>query len=123
MVQDLMYLKRGGRISPATATIGTMLNVKPILKIDPKGKLETIAKKRGSKSALKALVGYFQQNYSELSDDCIYIIDADEQELGDELKDEIKKICPHNKIRRSTLTPIIGAHTGPGMVAVCHIGK
>lgn len=55
--------------------------------------------------------------------DVIYVIDADIKELGDSLADTIRQLYPDIIVRRSTLSPIIGAHTGPGMVAVCFMGK
>lgn len=124
MVQDLMYLKRGGRVSATTAVVGTMLNVKPILEINEEGKLITIAKKRGNKAAISGLLDYFKEHFNDsLKNDVIYVIDADIKELGDSLADTIRQLYPDIIVRRSTLSPIIGAHTGPGMVAVCFMGE
>lgn len=122
MVQDLMYLKRGGRVSGATAVVGTVLGIRPILKIDENGKLVNFAKRRGNKLALEELAKLFNENY-ELNDSPIYIVDGDAKELGDFLASEIKKIAPKAVVKRNMLSPIIGAHTGPGLVAVCFIGK
>ena len=122
MVQDLMYLRRGGRVSGATAVVGTVLGIKPILKIDENGKLVNFAKRRGNKLALEELAKLFNENY-ELNDSPIYIVDGDAKELGDFLASEIKKIAPNAVVKRNMLSPIIGAHTGPGLVAVCFIGK
>jgi len=123
LVQDLMYLKRGGRVSATTAVVGTALNIVPILKINEIGKLDTFAKKRGQKLASNALVEYFKETYDETSDDVIYIVDADTLETGDYLKEEVLKLFPNATVRRTGLSPIIGAHTGPGMAAICHMGK
>ena len=122
MVQDLMYLKRGGRVSGATAVVGTVLGIKPILKIDENGKLVNFAKRRGNKLALEELAKLFNENY-ELNDSPIYIVDGDAKELGDFLASEIKKLIPEAFVKRNMLSPIIGAHTGPGLVAVCFISK
>ena len=122
MVQDLMYLKRGGRVSGATAVVGTVLGIRPILKNDENGKLVNFAKRRGNKLALEELAKLFNENY-ELNDSPIYIVDGDAKELGDFLASEIKKIAPNAVVKRNMLSPIIGAHTGPGLVAVCFIGK
>ena len=122
MVQDLMYLRRGGRVSGATAVVGTVLGIKPILKIDENGKLVNFTKRRGNKLALEELAKLFNENY-ELNDSPIYIVDGDAKELGDFLASEIKKIAPNAVVKRNMLSPIIGAHTGPGLVAVCFIGK
>ena len=122
MVQDLMYLRRGGRVSGATAVVGTVLGIKPILKIDENGKLVNFAKRRGNKLALEELANLFKDNY-DLNDSPIYVVDGDAKELGDFLASEIKKLIPEAVVKRNMLSPIIGAHTGPGLVAVCFIGK
>ena len=122
MVQDLMYLRRGGRVSGATAVVGTVLGIRPILKIDENGKLVNFTKRRGNKLALEELAKLFNENY-ELNDSPIYIVDSDAKELGDFLASEIKKLIPEAVVKRNMLSPIIGAHTGPGLVAVCFIGK
>ena len=122
MVQDLMYLRRGGRVSGATAVVGTVLGIRPILKMDENGKLVNFAKRRGNKLALEELAKLFNENY-ELNDSPIYIVDGDAKDLGDFLASEIKKIAPNAVVKRNMLSPIIGAHTGPGLVAVCFIGK
>ena len=122
MVQDLMYLRRGGRVSGATAVVGTVLGIRPILKIDENGKLVNFTKRRGNKLALEELAKLFNENY-ELNDSPIYIVDGDAKELGDFLASEIKKLIPEAVVKRNMLSPIIGAHTGPGLVAVCFIGK
>ncbi|MDE5546542.1 MAG: DegV family protein [Anaeroplasmataceae bacterium] len=123
LVQDLMYLKRGGRVSSATAVVGSMLNIKPILKIDETGHLATIAKKHGNKAAVHALFEYFKASFNEELTKTVYICDADARELALGLAAEVKKEFPNVEIKHTTLCPIIGAHTGPGMVAICHIGK
>ncbi len=123
LVQDLNYLKRGGRVSSTTAFVGSMLNIKPILKIDENGKLTTIAKKRGNKMAVQALFELFKEHYDEQITDTIYLCDADCKELSTLLAEELHKTFPNLEIKQTTLCPIIGAHTGPGMLAICHLGK
>lgn len=123
MVEDLMYLKRGGRVSATTAVVGSALNIKPILKIDENGKLITIAKKRGSKSAMGELIELFKKTYdSSCKDDVISIVHADAYEGALEIKQKIQELYPEATIRIGYLSPIIGAHTGPGMIAICHLG-
>ena len=124
MVQNLTYLHRGGRVSAATATVANVLDIKPILKIDEKGELVTINKKRGNKQTLNTLLQIFDnERVTEDNDDPLYVLDSDAAELSDYLYEEVKKRCPTKRIYRSCLTPVIGAHTGPGLAAVCHIGK
>lgn len=124
MVQNLTYLHRGGRVSAATATVANVLDIKPILKIDEKGELVTINKKRGNKQTLNTLLQIFDaERVEEDNDDPLYVLDSDASDLSDYLYEEVKKRCPNKRIYRSCLTPVIGAHTGPGLAAVCHIGK
>lgn len=124
LVQDLMYLKRGGRIGAGTAVFGTMLNIRPILRIDKNGKLITTDKKHGNASAVAELCRKFTTHYSDAyKDEVVYVMDADDKELGDKLAQLVKTEKPYLTVRRSMLSPVIGAHTGPGMVAVCFMGK
>ncbi|MDE7264354.1 MAG: DegV family protein [Anaeroplasmataceae bacterium] len=123
LVQDLNYLKRGGRISATTAVLGSMLNIKPILKIDEHGRLATIGKKRGNKMAIQALLGYFKEHFDSTAPSTVYLCNADCKELGDQLAELLKKDYPQIEVKQATLSPIIGAHTGPGMLILSHIGK
>lgn len=123
MVQDLMYLKRGGRVGAATAIVGSALNIKPLLIIDENGKLVTVDKKRGNKSAMLSLFTYFKENYDPARCNTIYICDADTPELAEMLTAKVKEEAPDVIIRRTMLSPIIGAHTGPGMLSMILIGK
>ena len=123
MVQDLMYLKRGGRVSAATAIVGSALNIKPILKIDENGKLTTIDKKRGNKAAMSALFAYFKENYNPELGNTIYICDGDTPDLAESLATKVQEAGPGIIVRRMMLSPIIGAHTGPGMLSMILLGK
>ena len=122
-VQDLMYLKRGGRVSAASAVIGTALNVRPLIKIDETGALVVTEKKRGNKAAAKTILQLFESTYDEAGEDPVYIIDGDCPEMAEFFEAELKGTHPDALIRRSGLSPIIGAHTGPGMFALCYMGK
>ena len=122
-VQDLMYLKRGGRVGAATAAVGTLLNMRPVLVIDADGKLITIAKERGNKAAIKYLLRRFQETYDPTAEDPIYIIDADDVAQADALEKGVRELYPDITVRRTSLSPIIGAHTGPGMSAIVNISK
>lgn len=122
MVDDLMYLKRGGRIPATTAVLGTALNIKPILKIDDEGKLITLDKKRGYKLAMKELANKYTATRDE-SKNRIYIVHGDCPDRADELEQMLKEINPHADITKMMLCPIIGAHTGPGMLAAIFFGN
>lgn len=123
MVQDLMYLKRGGRVGAATAIVGSALNIRPMLIIDKKGKLVTVDKKRGNKSAMMSLFAFFKENYNPELGNIIYICDADTPELAESLAEKVREEAPGVSIRRTMLSPIIGAHTGPGMLSMILLGK
>ena len=123
MVQDLMYLRRGGRISGAEAVLGTALSIRPVMKIDTTGKLVVIEKKRGNRQAIRALLEEFEKHYDPDTEDVIYIVDGDADETAAALHDGILENHPDAEIRRMGLSPIIGAHTGPGMAAILYIGK
>lgn len=121
-VEDLKYLKRGGRVSAATAFIGTALKIKPIIKVNEVGKLDTIAKKHGSKQAALYIIDLFEQTRDE-NEKCVYIAHADNIEMANFIKDKLLSKYPDLEIYTIMLSPIIGAHTGPDMCAICHFGK
>lgn len=123
MVEDLNYLKRNGRIPPATALIGTALNIKPILRIENDGHLANFTKKRGSKAALNQLVEFYNSSSAKEDGERIYIVDADNEEGANYLEQEVRKLNPNSVISRAVLSPVIGCHTGPGLCAIAHFGK
>lgn len=121
LVPDLMYLKRGGRVSAATAIVGTALNICPLLEINPEGKLDNFAKKRGMKMAANALVDLYVEHRGPDDSATIYIVDADNTEIADYLDAKLRAIFPNAPIKHSGLNPIIGAHTGPNLAAIIHL--
>lgn len=117
MVDDLMYLKRGGRISGAKAMIGTMLKLKPIIEFTKAGKLEIVRKEMGTKKAYKSIIDEIKRDFTFTSKyfKCV-IVHTDNLAGAEELQKEIKTafgIEPEIRI----MGPIIGAHVGPGAVA------
>jgi DegV family protein with EDD domain len=122
MVEDLMYLKRGGRISAATAVVGTVMNIKPILVIDQEGKLITVAKKRGEKLALRELMTRYLDSRDTRYGKNAYITHADAGERPAILEEMLKRHDPSVSYTEMFLSPIIGAHTGPGMTAIIFFG-
>lgn len=121
-VDDLMYLKRGGRISAATAFVGTALNLKPMLKVTDEGTLVNIAKARGSKAAMNQLLAYYDAASNHPEGERVYVVHADSPDAAGYLKQEILERCPTANITVNQLNPIIGAHTGPGVCAIVHFG-
>ena len=123
LVSDLMYLQRGGRISMAAASVGTLFHVHPILTIDTDGKLKIIGKARGKHKAVRELTERYDRYSTEETSDPVYVVDADAPDIGEMIQDKLLKNHPNLTIRRCTLSPIIGTHTGPGMAAIIHIGR
>ena len=122
-VEDLMYLLRGGRVSAATAIMGTALNIKPILTIKRDGKLDTIDKKRGNKQAMKSLISHFEATFRPELGSTVYICCADCMKEAESLKENLLSLHPGLEVRVTMLSPIIGAHTGPDMLSLIHFGK
>jgi len=122
-VEDLMYLKRGGRISAATAIMGTALNIRPILTIKGDGRLDTIAKKRGDKQAYRYMVEQFERTYDPSVCTIAYICCSDCLGQAEILKAMVLERHPELTVRITMLSPIIGAHTGPDMLSLIHFGE
>ena len=121
-VDDLKYLKRGGRVSASKAFIATTLNIKPIMSINDEGKLFGFGKKIGKKLAAKALVEkYFETRDEKYS--TIYVCHGDDIDSANYVKNLILEKDSNVNIRMTQICPVIGAHSGPGTVALCHIGK
>ena len=122
-VNDLFFLKKGGRVSAATAVVGTMLQIKPVLHVDDEGHLINVAKARGRKASLTALV----DKVGELADDpasqTMFISNSDCLEDAQFVADEIKTRYGVKEIIINSIGPVIGAHTGPGCVALFFMGK
>lgn len=123
MVEDLLYLKRGGRISAAAALAGNVLNLKPILQINREGKLVNISKQRGVPRALKYMVDCYEKAHDDTLGSDVVIAHADCRERAEKLADEVRRINPDARIQICPMGPVIGAHTGPGFAAVIHFGK
>ena len=121
-VDDLVYLKRGGRISPTVAIVGGILGIKPILHVDNEGKLVNVSKVRGRKASLNALL----DKYGELAENkqgTVFISNADCQEDVSYLKTQFKERYNAEIEIVTDIGPVIGAHSGPGTMAVFFLGK
>lgn len=124
-VDELEYLRRGGRIPAAAATIGTKLNIKPLLDFDLDGGLALSGVARGRKKALKALVKCYDENHAEEhgSNNVVLVGSADADNDARWVEDHLDR--PEGAIPAITcqLGPVIGSHVGPGMVAVAFWGS
>lgn len=117
MVDDLTCLKRGGRISGPKAAIATMLNIKPIIEFGMNGKLDVYRKEMGVKKALKSMVEEFATHTLNKENPYTVIVHCDNLSRAEELQNMIKEktgIVPEIRI----MGPIIGAHVGPGGIAL-----
>lgn len=115
-VNDLYHLKRGGRVSATTAAVGTMLSIKPMLHISDEGKLETVGKVRGRKTAMELLCKKFDANAIDRS--MVFILHGDCPEEAEALSNMLKEKYGAEKTRVGYLGGVIGAHTGPGVLAI-----
>ena len=121
-VDDLHTLKRGGRISAATAVVGTMLQIKPVLHVDENGKLVAVSKARGRKAALRALVDTMEKTVIEPKDQIVFLSHSDCLEDAQWVADNIKERLGITRFYFNYIGPVIGAHTGPGTVALFYRG-
>ena len=122
-VNDLFFLKRGGRVSGATAVAGTMLNIKPMIQVSEEGKLETVGKVRGRKSAMRQLLSEMKETADIDSWEYVFISHGDCLEDAVYVKEMVEEAYPNAKVILSYVGPVIGAHTGPGVIALCYLGK
>ena len=124
-VDDLHHLHRGGRVSKTTAIIGTLINVKPVLHVDNEGRLVSLNNVRGRKKALLSLVDQMEQRlkgYSE-SNDIIFISHGDCEEDARIVADHVKERFGIQNFLINYVSPTIGAHSGPGTVALFFMGN
>ena len=119
-VDDLSHLKRGGRISATTALVGTMLNVKPIIHVDNDGHLINCAKVRGRKAAMEYLVKKFIETCTDF--DTVFIGHGDCPEDAATLEAMLREKHDIQNITTGYVGPVIGAHTGPGVLVVFFMG-
>jgi len=123
-VVDLVYLNSGGRISSTSAIFGTMLNIKPLLTMTRQGKLEAYAKVQGSKKAMKALMDKTAENIENPGDQEVIIMHADDEQNANLLRDMLMQRVPEAKnVVLERIGPVIGAHAGPGTLAITFMGK
>lgn len=121
-VDDLNHLKRGGRVSAATALVGTMLSIKPVLHVDNEGHLISVSKTRGRKASLMALVDQMEKFAIDPKDQTIFISHGDCEADAQIVADEIRKRFGTEEIHINYVGPVIGSHTGAGVVALFFVG-
>lgn len=121
-VDDLVYLKRGGRISPTVAFVGTVLGIKPVLHVDDEGHLVSVTKAKGRKAALHALAKKLEETVIDKREP-VFISMADCMDDAKLLKDDLEANYGVKVELITEISPVIGAHAGPGTIALFFVGK
>ena len=117
MVDDLNHLHRGGRLSAASAVLGTIMGIKPILHVTDEGILEVFAKAKGEKKAISILMDTLAENLPD-EQYPVCVVDADNPDMADKLIARIKEAYPSVEIWHFPVGPVIGTHCGPGTVGL-----
>ena len=119
-VDDLHFLKRGGRISAATAVVGTMLSIKPVLHVDDEGHLISMGKARGRGASLTALVDHMEQTATDV--DTVFISHGDCLADAEKVAADVRNRFGTKDVVINNVGPVIGAHSGPGTLALFFLG-
>ena len=122
IVDDLKYLKRGGRISATAATVGTMLDLKPIIMEASDGTLTSNDKIRGRKKAIAFIVDKMLEFDPDPAESPIIVLNADIPDDAERVKSMVEQKLPGANVLIENVGPVIGAHAGPGTLALCFIG-
>ena len=122
-VDDLNHLKRGGRISAATALFGTMLSIKPVMHVDDQGRLIPVSKARGRKASLTALVDKMAETAIDPEHQTVFISHGDCLEDARFVADEVRRRLGVKTIHINYVGPVIGNHSGPGTMALFFLGS
>ena len=121
-VNDLFHLKRGGRVSGATALVGSMLGIKPVMHVDNEGHLVATGKERGRKASLKALVREMKKLAIKPEEQVVFISHGDCRDEADALAETIRSELKVKDVIIGNIGPVIGSHSGPGTMALFFIG-
>ena len=122
-VDDLMYLKRGGRVNAATALVGTMLQIKPVLHVDDEGRLINVSKTRGRKASIQALAQKAVELGEGFDNSTMFICHGDCIEDAEYLAGILKEKCGVQEVFIGYTGAVIGSHSGPGTLALFFMGK
>ena len=120
---DLTYLYRGGRVSKTAAAFGTALNIVPIMHLDYEGHLEVWQKVRGDKQCFKKVIKDVQELVIDAANQTLIVSEADAPEKASEYGEALVRECGFRDVFYTHIGPIIGAHTGPGLISVFFVGK
>ncbi len=121
-VDDLFFLKRGGRVSASAAVLGTILGVKPVMHMDNEGRLILMEKVRGRKNSLDALINHMQETAINPEEQMIFITHGDCIEDAKYVENQVRERMHVKDVLINYVDPVIGAHSGPGTVALFFVG-
>jgi len=121
-VENLMHLKRGGRLNSFEAIVGSALRIQPILTLDTEGKLAVVAKERGTRNALQYLMRRLREDADHPEKQTIFIAHADCREKAEMLQSMVREAYPTAEVRIYSIGPVIGCHVGNGMCALVFRG-
>ena len=121
-VNDLFFLHRGGRVSKTTAVLGSALQIKPVMHVDDEGRLIKIGTARGRKGSIIALKDHLKETILHPEDQVIYISHGDCEAEARQLADLIAAEVPVKGFVFNHVGPVIGSHSGPGTIALFHVG-
>ena len=122
-VEDLFFLKRGGRVSAATAVVGSMLQIKPVMHMDEAGHLVKVSTARGRRGSLEALITRMKESAIDPADQTVFISHGDCEADANYLADRVRAEFGVKEVIIDYVGPVIGAHAGPGVVALFFVGK
>lgn len=122
-VDDLNHLRRGGRVSGASAFIGTLLSIKPVIQVTPEGKLVPMEKVQGRQKSLRTIVDKMAEDCVTDPESPVYIVHSDCMKDVETVKKLVEKKTGLQVKMVNSLGPVVGAHTGPGTVAVFYVAQ
>ena len=122
-LDDLFFLKRGGRLSGTGAVVGSLMNIKPLMHVANDGKLYVTGKARGRKAAMNHLIDSLGEKGVEIENQDIFIVHGDCEDEAKFIGDEVKKRYKVKSVTYNCLDPVIVSHSGPGTLAIFFLGK
>lgn len=121
-IDDLHHLHRGGRVSKASAVVGSIIKIKPMIHVNEEGKLIVIGKERGRKKAMLSLLDRMEEKSKGFDNDVAMIVHGDVVEDAEFLKNEMEARFGIQNIIINGIGSVIGSHTGPGVIAIFYMG-
>jgi DegV family protein with EDD domain len=122
-LDDLFFLKRGGRLSGTSAVVGSLMNIKPLMYVANDGKLYVTGKARGRKAAMNHLIDSVGEKGVDLENQIIFMVHGDCEDEARVIGEEVKKRYNVKDVIYNCLDPVIVSHSGPGTLAIFFLGN